>query len=48
MVGAHDIDVVIPMYNLIGYSDIYSRTSGSLWQYYRDYPALNGTKNISK
>ena len=31
---AHDIDTVLPMYNLIEYSDIYSRTSGSLWQYY--------------
>ena len=33
---AHDIDVVMPMYNLIEYSDIYSKTPGSLWQYYRD------------
>ena len=31
-----DIDVVMPMYNLIEYSHNYSRTSGSLWQYYRD------------
>ena len=29
------------MYNLIEYSDIYSRNSGSLWQYYRDKVALN-------
>ena len=27
------IDVVMPMYNLIEYSDNYSKTSGSLWQY---------------
>ena len=33
-----DIDVVIPMYNLIEYSDNYSKSSGSLWQYYRDEP----------
>ena len=26
---------VVPMYNLIEYSDNYSKTSGSLWQYYR-------------
>ena len=26
---------VIVMYNLIEYSDNYSETSGSLWQYYR-------------
>ena len=31
----------MPMYNLIEYSDAYSKTSGSLWQYYRDKPALN-------
>ena len=29
------------MYNLIEYSDNYSQTSGSLWQYYRDEPNDN-------
>ena len=29
------------MYNLIEYSDNYSKTSGSLWQYYRDKPNDN-------
>ena len=33
------------IYNLIEYSDVYSKTSGSLWQYYRDEPAL-GNNNI--
>ena len=33
---AHDIGLLIPMYKLSEYSDIYSKTSGSLWQYYRD------------
>ena len=28
----------MPMYNLIEYSDAYSKTSGSLWQCYRDDP----------
>ena len=28
-----DIDIVIPMYNLIEYSDNYAKTTGSLWQY---------------
>ena len=37
--NAKDIDVVMPMYNLIEYSDNYSKSSGSLWQYYRDEPA---------
>ena len=31
------IDIVMPMYNLIECSDAYSKTSASLWQYYRDY-----------
>ena len=34
--NAKDIDIVMPMYNLIEYSDNYAKTSGSLWQYYRD------------
>ena len=29
------------MYNLIEYSDNYSKTSGSLWQYYKDDPNDN-------
>ena len=33
-----DIDIVMPMYNLIEYSDNYAKTSGSLWQYFRDGP----------
>ena len=41
--NAKDIDVVMPMYNLIEYSDNYSKNSGSLWQHYRDEPALNDT-----
>ena len=36
---ALNIDVVIPMYNLIEYSYNYSRTSEILWQYCRDEPA---------
>ena len=38
---AQDIDIAMPMYNLIEYSDNYSKTSGSLWQYYKDYPTNN-------
>ena len=37
--NAKNLDVVMPMYNLIGYSDNYSKTTGSLWQCYRDEPA---------
>ena len=34
--NAHDIDIVMPMYNLIEYIENYSKTSGRLWQYYKD------------
>ena len=30
----------MPMYNLIKYGHNFLKTSGSLWQYYRDEPAL--------
>ena len=33
-----DTDIVMPMYNLIKYTDNYSKTSESLWQYYKDEP----------
>ena len=36
-----DIDIIMPMYNLIEYSDNYAKISGSLWQYYRDEPNDN-------
>ena len=39
--NAKDIDIVMPMYNLIEYSDNYSKTSGSLWKYYKDDPNDN-------
>ena len=31
----------MPMYNLIEYSDNYSKTSGGLWQYCKEIPAVN-------
>ena len=39
--NAQDIDIVMPMYDLIEYSNNYSKTSGSLWQYYKDDPNDN-------
>ena len=39
--NAKDIDIVMPMYNLIEYGDNYAKTSGSLWQCYRDEPNNN-------
>ena len=37
---AKGIDLVMPMYNLVEYNDKYLKTSGSLWQYYRDEPFI--------
>ena len=34
------------MHNLIEYSENHLKTSGSLWQHYRDEPALNATGAI--
>ena len=36
----------MPMYNLTEYSDNYSKTSGSLWQYCKEIPAVNNNANI--
>ena len=36
----------MPMYNLIEYSNNYSKTSGSLWQYYRDLTAAGAIANF--
>ena len=38
---AKHIDVIMPMYNLIEYNNNYLKTSGSLWQYYRNEPNDN-------
>ena len=35
---AEDLDVVMPLYNLLEYSKNYRKTTGSLWNYYRDKP----------
>ena len=35
----------MPMYNLIEYSDNYAKTSGSLWQYFRDEPDDNNRED---
>ena len=36
IVNAEDLDIAMPMYNLLEYSQNYSMTSGSLCNYYRD------------
>ena len=45
MIDAHDFDVVMPMYNVMEYSDNYLKTSGILWQYCINKPALNSADN---
>ena len=44
---AKDIDIVMPMYNLIEYSDNYAKTTGRLWQYSKDIPARNDNNEIT-
>ena len=44
--NAEYIDIVILMYKLIEYSDNYSKTSRSLWQYCKEIPAVNNEGNI--
>ena len=38
---AEYIDIVMPIYNLIEFSDNYSKRSGSLWQYCKEIPAVD-------
>ena len=39
--NADNLDIIMPMYNLIEYSDNYSDTSGSLWHFKRDEQNIN-------
>ena len=44
--NATDIDLIMPMYNLIEYSYNYLSTSGSSLQYFKDLPALDNNGAI--
>ena len=44
--NAKDMNIVMPMYNLIEYSDNYAKTTGSLWEYCKDVPARNADDDI--
>ena len=46
--NAKDIDIVMPMYNLIEYSDNYAKTTGSLWQYCKGIPARDNNNLIAE
>ena len=37
--NAEDLDIVMPMYNLLEYSKNYRKRTGSLWNYKRDEPS---------
>ena len=45
--NAQCIDIVMPMYNLIEYSENYSKTSGSIWQYCKEIPAVDNNGAIT-
>ena len=44
---AEDLDIVKRMYSLIEYSKNYSKTTGSLWNYYRDEPNSGVVKDTN-
>ena len=44
---AEDLDIVMPMYNLLEYSDNYQNSTGSFYQFKRDEPQDNNT-NVGK
>ena len=44
--NAKDLDIVMPVYSLIEYSDSYLKKSGSLWQYCKDIPAVDNNNAI--
>ena len=44
---ADDLDIVIPMYNLLEYSKNYRKTIGSLYNYYRDELTNDNNSNFA-
>ena len=43
--SAENLDIIMPMYNLIEYSDNYADSSGSLYQFKRDETPMNDAGN---
>ena len=43
--GVNNLDIIMPMYNLVEYSYNYSDTSGSLWQFKRDESPVTNAEN---
>ena len=44
---AEDLDIVMPMYNLLECSKNYRKTTGSLWNCYRDEPNSRAVGNVN-
>ena len=44
-IGNADLDVVMPMYNVLEYSQNYKKITGSLWYFYRDEPNSSTDNN---
>ena len=45
--NAEDLNIVMPMYNLLEYSKIYKKTTGSLWDHYKGEPSSGAAGNIN-
>ena len=44
--NTEDINIIMPMHNVIEFSNTYSATSVNVSKYYRDEPAINDNDNI--
>ena len=42
-----DLDILMAMYNWLEYNENYGKTTGSLWNYYRDEPNSGGDRNMT-
>ena len=45
--NAENLDIIMPMYNLIEYSDNHADSSGSLYQFKRDESPINNAENLN-
>ena len=45
--NAEDLNIVMPMDNLLEYGKNYRKTTESLWNYYRDEPNSGAVGNIN-
>ena len=44
---AQDLDIVMPMYNLLYYSKTFRKPTGSFWNYYPDIPKSGHDKDAN-